>query len=292
MFDMKEWCSDLPYFACSETFWVAASAIGSFLVVWFTWKSLKQYERRENDIKRREIIEKIIKPLVIGSDEYEEDVNYRTIADICENIRKVEEGTSTYGLNFVWPSIRKREFYLSRSLPIAIEKAIEEFYQILRGWKKGIKTSFPIYRELFQKIVATELNETKSSTDIFYFSLNPSEAKDISFTALLLDGKSLQDLCKDNGIKWQDSITVQWNACKEPIQASTIERILIRLREEINKDLELKAFFDLGSRTLLSGRRLVAVLKDYHYQKDRNTQNRHLWGGFCVCKTGFQLPLE
>ncbi len=184
----------------NTTFWIALGSIATFFMAFATHRSLTHYRKIDKEKILREIIEKIIQPLIKDLEIITETIQslYLSRYDICINIGDIWQ----------WSKVKKEYSLLVYRLSKPTRRKIEEFHRILEKFIHLYNQCLHlletvILKEIENGILETVKNETgkdslMSDTRGTCYELSIGGRRHrITFHNLIFQNKSLDEYIED-----------------------------------------------------------------------------------------------
>lgn len=149
--------SDFIKILKSSTFWIALGSIATFSMAFLTYRLLRYYKKTDKERTLRQIVEKIIQPL-IGD-----------LEKIIDRLRRLSISRSGLLVSmeevWQWPEIKKRNSFLVYSLSKSIKEKIDSFHETLEKFiHLHNQRKYPIDEVVSEEIRNRLLEEVKKKT--------------------------------------------------------------------------------------------------------------------------------
>lgn len=239
--------------------WQAVAAIMTFLAVAVALYSSYQYRKRERTIEKREIMERIIRPL-------EENIN---------SLLSAWSGWyspyfSNWKLN--WYDIQKENPYLVFRLPIGFKHLLDSFDENLDKFMNLTNQRLPKLKKIIADIIREEMSLLVGEENVlnsYYQGRVGGKYFSISFLTLLLANKSIDEylerLKRDPALPNTELYEAQFivYGFSERFSKEKFDEVFSHIKSQIENDTELKNYIESWIMVIDKTKNLAVEIKKY-----------------------------
>lgn len=238
--------------------WQAIGAMATFLAVVVAFYGSYQYRRREKIFEKREILERVIRPL-------EENVN---------SLLSSSGLSSPYfsNWNLKWRTIQKGNPYLIFKLPTNLKHVLDDFDTELHKFSNLTNQKLPKLKKVIADIVMRKLALLVGddyAIQSYYHGKIGGKYFSVSFLNLLLGQKNLDEYLE----KLKGDLTLPNTQIEEAqfivagfdkkFTKEIFDKVFLEVKFSVESDEELKNYIKSWISIINGAKRLAAEIKKY-----------------------------